>query len=69
MFDRVCSSLADLCGLERCATQEKNTFSGSVACVLMSPSSFLRLGGMIVAYKIVPDEIDEIKVKIVHTVF
>lgn len=34
----------------------------------MSASSFLRLGGLIAAYKIVPDEIDEIKVKIVHTV-
>lgn len=28
----------------------------------MTSSSFLRLGGMITAYKIVPDEIDEIKV-------
>lgn len=31
-------------------------------CVIWWLSSFPRLGGMISAYKIVPDEIDEIKV-------
>uniref|UniRef100_A0A8C6KGN4 Gephyrin n=1 Tax=Nothobranchius furzeri TaxID=105023 RepID=A0A8C6KGN4_NOTFU len=42
-----------------CVRQE--VFSFHSRCVLMRTSSFVRLGGMISAYKIVPDEIDEIK--------
>lgn len=41
-------------------------FVVALSSLTVTASSFLRLGGMISAYKIVPDEMDEIKVGDIH---